>query len=809
VLGHLRILDLCDERGMFAGYLLAHLGAEVTVIEPPRGSPVRRMAPLAADTGTSLWWEAYARGKRSLVLDLESEVGRAELRGLAASADVVVESSPPGTMARLGLDYGSLSAANPGLVMASITPFGSTGPKAGWPATDLTVWAAAGPMAVTGDDDRAPVRTSVPQTWLHAGADAAGAILIALHERERSGLGQHIDVSAQQSAQQAALSTTLAIPIGAPPISRIAGGLRAAIPVQLTWPCADGYVAITLLFGPAFSAPNRRLLEWVHEQGACTREVVEQDWGMTIAAAILGQGEAKDAAVSAYLSLCKIIDAFTRPRRQADLVAEGLAHDVYIAPAANIPQLTGEPHFEARGYWDSVTPPGAAQPRRAPGAIAKLSATPVTPAGPAPALGTSRGSVASRPVPPRPDGPSDWPALAGLKVLDFTWVFAGPLATRVLADYGATVVKVESTRRLDAARPGAPAVGGVPGLENSSPFLSFNAGKKSITIDLNHPEGPGLARRLAAWADVLVESYTPGAMDAWGLGYDALKIANAGLVMLSTCLMGQSGPRSRVAGYGNMAAAFTGFYDLTGWPDRSPAGPYLAYTDGVSPRFMIATIMAALDHRRRTGEGQHIDLSQAEAALHFLAPAILAHSVNHETWTRMGNRDLNMAPNGVYPCANDDEWVAISCASDDQWPVLCRALALGELARDAALATTAGRLGRQDEIDLAISRSTAGMVGTEIQDLLIRAGIAAHVVQDSGRCATDPQLAHRGHFVQAAHPVHGRVAVEGSRFAFSRTPAVVSAAGPTLGQHNDEVLRDLLAMDDDEIITLVASGVLA
>ncbi len=356
MLSSYRVVDLSDERGIFCGYVLAHLGAEVIAIEPPGGCAARRQAPFAGDSAEpddSLWWWAYGRGRQSLTLDLNTPAGRERCLEIATEADFVIESFEPGYMATLGLDYTALSERNPRLIAVSITPFGQSGPKAHWPATDLTIWAASGAHSLAGDDDRAPVRTTVPQAFLHAGADAAGAALVALQERHKSGRGQHIDVSAQQSSAQAALSAMLGAPNRADlKVERMAGGLKAGMPIRLTWPCRDGYVAITLLFGPAFTGPNRRLLAWLYEHGACSAEDVETDWGAELAAMVT-----KSIPPDAYFELCAKIERFTLVRTQNELFEEGLARGLYIAPARDVSDLLEEPHFAARDFWTELVHP--------------------------------------------------------------------------------------------------------------------------------------------------------------------------------------------------------------------------------------------------------------------------------------------------------------------------------------------------------------------------------------------------------------------------------------------------------------------
>src|SRR5215813_4286291 len=253
--------------------------------------------------------------------------------------------------------------------------------------------------------------------------------------------------------------------------------------------------------------------------------------------------------------------------------------------------------------------------------------------------------------------------LTDVKILDFTWVMAGPAATRVLADYGATVVRIESTHRLDTGGTSWPCHDGQPGVEHSGLFEDLNAGKLGLALDLSQEAGREVARDLVRWADVVTESFSPNVMRAWGLDYAALQQVKPDIIMLSTCLMGQSGPFAQFAGFGNLAAAISGFFSLTGWPDRPPAGPFGAYTDYVAPRFTAVAILAALDYRRRTGHGQYIDQSQAEASTHFLTPAILDYSANARSLSREGNFDAHQAPHGVYPAAGEDRWAAIVCRS--------------------------------------------------------------------------------------------------------------------------------------------------
>lgn len=757
-----RVLDMTDHRGPMAGFILAGLGAEVVVVEPAEGNPAR-------SRGDGLEWWAYSRGKSSVVCETHEE-----LLELVRGADVLIECDGL-------LDRNELAAVNPALVHVTISAFGSDGPKADWAASDLTIVASGCALALTGDSDRAPVRTAVPQAWLHAGAEAAGGALLALTERARSGLGQHVDISAQQAVMQAGIPGVLLVPNDNPAAQRTAGGLLfGGLHLQFVYPTLDGYVSITFLFGEMVGPFSRRLMEWVHEEGHCDAAMRDWDWngfGLRLATDPAGAGELEEAKAA--------ITRLTSSKTKAELFAEAQRRQILLAPVATAAELVANEHLRARHYWDEV------DGRTCPGPFVKAASAPLRTLCAPPAIGEHPARFTSQRVPAVHDdiagSSSDLP-LAGLNVVDLSWVYAGPLATRVLADFGATVVKVEGPTRPDAARGGGGALRGDLGPEGSVQFAHFNCGKLGLALDLNNAGARQVVIDLARWADVLIESYTPGVMKAWGLDYEVLQPINPRLVMMSTSLMGQTGPLSTFAGFGNLAAAITGFYDLTGWPDRSPAGPFLAYTDYVAPRFSVAALLAALDWRRRTGLGQYLDLSQAEAAIHFLAPAILDNTVNGANPTRMGNRDRYLDPHGVYRCTGDDSWVAIACETDEQ---------------RRALAAEVGGLS-----DDEISTWTATRLVADVETVLQARRVPVHGVQNSAECWADPQLRHRNHYLTVPHPKHETCVVEGPRVVLSRTPGHVRRAGAAVGEHNDVVLRDLLGYDDDRISNLVIAGAL-
>jgi crotonobetainyl-CoA:carnitine CoA-transferase CaiB-like acyl-CoA transferase len=423
-------------------------------------------------------------------------------------ADVLIESGEVGRMADLGLSYGDLAAVNPALVYTSITAFGQTGPRAHWLATDLTVWASAGPLVLTGDEDRPPVRPGVPQAFLHASAEAAGAIIAALHERATSGHGQHIDVSAQIACSQATQSAILAAPNNATMLTRAAGSIKLGPAlIQLLWPCRDGHVSITFLFGTAIGPASERLVRWMYETGHATEEQRDTDWVSYAERIFTEEGLAHYGAVK------EAIGRFCAERTKAELLAGALERRLLIAPVQMVDDVVHAEQFEFRDFWRDVD--GV----RYPGPFAKLSATPLPTPTPAPTLGRDTARVlaaAARTVDaPAPAVPvPNHRPLEGVKVLDFMWVMAGPAATRVLADLGATVVRVESSHRVETARTLQPFKDDVSGVENSTLFFNLNAGKLGIALDPTTPEGRAVVHDLVRWADVVTESFSPKAMRA-------------------------------------------------------------------------------------------------------------------------------------------------------------------------------------------------------------------------------------------------------------------------------------------------------
>jgi benzylsuccinate CoA-transferase BbsF subunit len=397
----------------------------------------------------------------------------------------------------------------------------------------------------------------------------------------------------------------------------------------------------------------------------------------------------------------------------------------------------------------------------------------------------------------------------GLKVLELGAGAAGPIATRYFADQGATVVRVESARRPDFLRMIHLTDDNPHGLDGSPMFVLMNPNKKSVAINLELPEGIALLKRLIGWADVVAENFSPKAMAKWGLDHATLCFERPDLILVSSCLFGQTGPQRMYPGFGGQGAAISGFNHLTGWADRDAVGPYGTITDSLSPRYVAVLIAAALYHRKRTGEGQYIDVSQIETAVYSLSEMIVRFSANGEVIGRRGNECEYAAPHGVYPCEGDDRWIAIAAFSDDEWRALCGEMGAPELATDTRFGTMNDRLENRDELDERIAAWTGSLAVHDLMLRLQRAGVEAGVVQRFDDLAVDPQLAARGHFEKLEHVHLGEMAFEHNAVRCSESPQRLHSPGPTLGEHTREVLRDALAMEPEEINGLAERGVLA
>jgi crotonobetainyl-CoA:carnitine CoA-transferase CaiB-like acyl-CoA transferase len=820
-----RVLDLSDSRGLMAGRILADLGAEVVQVEPAEGSSARSAEPLAGET--SYLWRALAANRRAIALDLVDEVGRDQLRALVERADVLIDSRAPAGLARAGLDWPDLEQLNDRLVFLSLTPFGRTGPKAGYADSDLVLWAAGGPLEPHREGDRPPVRPSIPQAYLLAAADGAAGVLLALIARETTGRGQLVDVSVQACLPSTTLGSALshvlkddreATDPGMEFVRRVdrSGSGSASLSATRKWEVLDGLVEFHIGMGPAAGNFSGNFFRWMLAEGEQVQKWVDLDWRLV--ADRIESGEFTDEQVEEARGA---IRHFLAGKTKAEVLEAAVRYKLLSVPIFTTKDLAASVQLAARDFYQEVGKGN--QAARLPGQPSKVSPAAFSIIRSAPRLGQHTEEVlaewaAASVAPDRPSegGPAETTPLAGLKVLDLTWVVAGPVMTRALADFGATVVRLESSKKVETARFMPPFIDGVVNPERSGLYQTWNVGKFGVTVNLQTEEGREIVRDLARWADVVLESFSPGTMDRWGLGYETLSKGRDDLIMVSTSLNGQSGPMAKLAGFGNLGAALSGFQEVVGWADRLPLGPYGPYTDFVGPRLGLATLLGCLLRRRRTGQGGYIDISQVESGVYFQAPELAEYFDNGRVAQRIGNRDRALVPHGVYRAADEEiggrrveRFVAIAVTDEDAWPGFAEWLGRGDLAADPALASAQGRRSIEDELDRAIEAATRARTAAQCERELQQLGVAAHLAASARDLAADEQLAHRGHLVTLAHPEFGEVVVEAPRYQLSATPGRVERAAPTMGQDNRRVFTEIAGYTEERIAELEQGGVLA
>jgi crotonobetainyl-CoA:carnitine CoA-transferase CaiB-like acyl-CoA transferase len=392
--------------------------------------------------------------------------------------------------------------------------------------------------------------------------------------------------------------------------------------------------------------------------------------------------------------------------------------------------------------------------------------------------------------------------------VEFAVFAAGPVVGKHLGEHGATVVRVESRSRPDGFRVHYPPYkDNRPGLNRTGSFAIFNDSKFGITLNLKHPQGTALAMRLVAWADVLIENFVPGVMERNGLGYEAVSQVNPSIIYLSTCNMGQTGPKASQRGFGSQLTSQSGFTYLTGYPGGDPMLLFGPYIDFVAVGFGLIAVLAGLDYRRRTGRGLRIDLAQYETGLQFIAPALLDCAVNGRVMTRTGNRSPHAAPHGAYPCLGDDRWCVIAACSDDEWKALARAVGHPEWQADPRFATLAGRKAHEDHLDALLGAWTAQRTPHQVTETLQAAGVAAAAVNRLSDVFADPQLAHRRQWRELPHAELETFQYEAPPFVLSETPAELRPS-PLLGEHNDYVYREMLGLSAQDVERLTADGVI-
>lgn len=803
--------------GIAAAYctrMLGELGADVLKVEPPGGDPIRHHGPFPderADPETGGLFQALNFGKRGTVLDLDTPPGLERLWELLAGADLFVSSLPPRWRRDRGLDGPALGRRDPRLISVSITAHGESGPLADEPGVALTSAALAGASWLLGHQNRQPLTLPFELSEYEAGAAGAAAATAALFHRLRTGRGQTVDIAAADViAAFVSNFSTIIVDYGRPwrREGRRAAGSAGAYPYAI-FPCRDGHVAMI--------GRSRR------------------DW-RNIVAAMGGPEWASDERFADPFEISmkrpdeadrKVIEWMRRHGKE-ELRAIADRHGLALAPVRTIAEILTEPQYLERGFFAAPLAVGDREltPPLAPAVLSRGGRR--RRVRPAPELGATEEPIwsacglAASPAAPHPSaagpdgegkrasGPSR--SLAGIRVLDLSWVFSGPMAAYTLADLGAEVIKVEHRGRLDNSRmrgqpvrDGRPIKG--PAEEISPYFHQNNRGKLSVSLNMKHPDGAELIRRLADESDVLIENLRPGVLARAGLSYERLAARNPRLVMISMSAVGQRGPLSMIRAYAPIMSALSGLESLVGYEDDPGVGMMsLGIGDPNAATHALLYILAALCERERSGEGQFIDMSQTEAMITTLAEPVAELQVAGRDPARRGMTHPRYAPHGHYPCRGEDEWVAIAAADDEQWRRLATELG-GGLAEDHRFAAATERRRLAAELDAAICTRTRERERGELAAQLRRAGVpAAPLVRSIPELRSLPQFRDRGLFADVEHPISGPETLTAVPWRLGLTPPTVRGPAPTVGQHTHEVLTRVLGLSEDEISAHENSG---
>ena len=779
----------------YAGRLLADLGADVVKVEGPAGDPLRHVGPfLDGRPGPSAAppRPTTTAGKRSVLVDPEADDARAVLDALLAAADVVIRSGDHTP----DLDDDALAAAeatNPGLVVADISTFGRSGPLAGRVGGDLVALAGSGMLSVVSSDPKVgaptPIRLRGELSSVFAACHAVVATLGALHARLRDGWGQRLDVSALE-AMVATMATAVPI-VTYSGLVPVAGGTRGVCPWAI-YECRDG----------SFLVQCTEDGQW----RALVGMVGDPEWGqLEIFETTAGRIEQADV-VEALVA--EAVAGFTVEEFLTAAHAAGVPASRVHSPEEVLTweQLVTRRFFSAIGVDDGEVL-GPTTPARLHGRVEP-------PPRCSPRLGEHTAEVLAawgpreRPSTAAPEAPATAP-LAGLRVVDMTWVWAGPFSVMQLAQLGAEVIKVESTSRVDVTRRLGPFVDGVPGLNRSGYFNQYNQGKQSICLDPTTTEGRQVLGRLLASADVVVDNMRAGALGRMGFDDERLRQLNPAIVAVSMTGFGESGPERDRLAYGSLIDALAGVTAVTGPVGGGPTEVPMSLPDPCAGLHAAIGTLGALYRARTTGLGGDLECSMLEAWIAAMPWGVLGVSAEGRAPLPAGTRDDVRCPHGAFPCAGEYAWVAVAVDGDDEFAALAGAIGRPELAADDRFATVAGRRRHEAELEAVVAAWTTGRDPATAAAVLRSVGVTAEAVRTMDEVTACAHLADRGFFTTHVHPEAGDRALAGPPWRTSRSPMRAATPAPLLGQHTEQVMRTVLGLDDAAIADLTERGILA
>ena len=782
-----RALDLTDLSGQLCGRLLADLGMEVIKIEPPGGDPVRNLAPFVKSADGKLLSTTFAHlnaGKASKVLDLETDAGRAALRQLVETADVVIESFQPGELDTKGLGYKDLAAINPGIVMASISAFGQTGPKKNYACNDLVALAESGFLYISGDPSLAPCKPPETQAYYFASLFATAGLTTVVGVHERTGQGDHIDTSMQETL--ATHEHIIRLWANEKQILKRAGSQHGSVAPAKIFQCRDGFVYLYV------TRQHWKLFLSVWKDHAAVFDA--PDWLNNVYRR--AHADELNPAVEAF------IGKFTMAEITDLLQAKGIP----CVPVNTPMGFANDEHVRGRGFMAPVEHSGFGSTRQPAMPFVIDGARPAV--GSVPPLDSWRDSSVKRVAPTKttfaPN--SDNGPLDGMRIVSFDHVLAGPYGTTILAELGADVFKIESSKGgMDPFR-----FFGTGEDPNLSPrFLEFNRNKRSFTVNLKHPKGQGVLHDLVAKADAVLDNYSVDVVERIGLSYDQLCRVKPDIVNLRMPGLGTTGPKRHFSTVGVNITSFTGLTYMWNHPGNThpPIGSQTVFPDYVSGTLCAIIIISGVLHRDRHKKGAFIDLAQSEATAFMIGANLMEAASTGKDPEPVGNASIAIAPHDCYPCKGEDRWCVIAAENEAQWTALAQLIG-GGIGQDQRFKTNAERLKNSAALNAIIAQWTQDQDAFALRDQLQKAGIPGGAVQTGEDLTNDPQLKERGFVVAVDNPRLGRVVLPNFPLHFANAKLTRRWEFPVLGRDTEAVLRDVVGYDEATIAAHKRDGVL-
>lgn len=848
-LAGIRVIELADEQAEYCGLTLAGLGADVIKVEPPGGSPTRRIGPFYEDKedpeGSLFFWY-YNRGKRSLVLDLQQQADRDRFHALVASADILLESTPKGELDQLGMSKAALAKEFPALIHARVSPFGDDGPWANFKGSDLVHLALGGVMMNCGYDpdpsgkyDLPPIAPQMWHAYHIAGEQLSFTILAALLYRFRTGKGQLVSCAVHESVSKSTEVDLMTWVMRRAQVMRqtCRHAREGVSPNPSIAHTKDGRWVMASLGNRADD--GERLLKLLERYDMAAGFELERVAAPKGGRFVPGTGPTVAGRDEGMEAVQRFVRAFTYeniPWREAQELG------MLWAPLRKPHENAIDPHWLKRKSVADVEHPELGKSFRYPTSKWISTANEWVVGRRAPRLNEDAATIEpqakretaviganARIDPKEPPSRRGKPfPLHGIRIVDFSWFLASAGGTRFLSAFGAESIKIELKTHPDTRLAAMAPVGGreardkatgpLPGvtdINQGGQFNNKNPGKRGISLNVRHPKGLAIVRRLIAMSDIVAEGFSPGVLDNWGLGYSELKKIKKDIIYVQQSGMGAQGTYGRFRTVGPIANAFAGLSEMSGLPEPAmPAGWGYSYLDWMGAYSFSLAMLSALFHRERTGEGQWIDASQTEVGLFINGPALLDWSANDRVWTRIGNRSpwKPAAPHNVYPCAGDDRWLTIACFTESEWLALAKVAGHPEWAKDSRLANLAARLAHQDALDALIAAWTKSCDPYQAMHALQQAGVPAGVCQTAGdRCDNDPQLKALEWLTEVTGTAIGRWPIAEVPVKMSESPAYIGGridrGAPMYGEDNEYVFGEILGMSSKEIAALAEEGV--